>query len=81
MDIIITLKDGTEHSLLIFRLTGCGIYQKTFFIESKKKGRIEFPIDSLSDFRIERSKGISRAQEGDNTVLNSAVIILSQLLP
>ena len=81
MDIIITLKDGSEQSLLIYMLTGFGIYQKTFFIERKTKGRIEFPIDSLSDFRIERSKGISRAQEGDNTVLNSAVIILSQLLP
>ena len=79
MDIIITLKDGSEHSLLIFRLTGCGIYKNTFFIETQKKGRIEFPIDSLSGFRIERSKG--RIWEGDSAILNPAIIILSQLLP
>ena len=79
MQIIITLKDGTEHSLLIFLLTGCGIYKKTFFIESKKNGRIEFPIDSLSGFRIEISKG--RIWEGDSTILNPAIIILSQCLP
>ena len=81
MDIVITLKDGSEHSLLIFRLTGCGIYQKTFFIETKKKGRIEFPIDSLSSFRIESSKGVSRFQEGDSSILIPAIIILSQFLP
>ena len=79
MDIIITLKDGSEHSLLIFRLTGCGIYKKTFFIETQKKGRIEFPIDSLSGFRIESSKG--RSWEGDSSILNPAIIILSQFLP
>lgn len=60
-------------------LTECGIYQKTFFIETKKKGRIEFPIDSLSSFRIEYSKG--RIQEEDNVILNPAVVILSQFLP
>ena len=79
MDIIITLKDGSEHSLLIFLLTGCGIYKKTFFIETKKKGRIEFPIDSLSGFRIESSKG--RIWEGYSTILHPAIIILSQFLP
>ncbi len=81
MDIIITLKDGSEHSLLIFMLTECGIYQKTFFIKTKKKGGIEFPIDSLSGFRIESSKRMSRFQEDDDTILNPAVIILSQFLP
>ena len=60
-------------------LTECGIYQKTFFIVTKKKGRIEFPIDSLSSFRIEYSKG--SIQEEDNVILNPAVVILSQLLP
>ena len=79
MEIIITLKDGSEHSLLIFRLTGCGIYKKIFFIETQKKGRIKFPIDSLSGFRIKHSKG--RMWEGDSMILNPAVIILSQLLP
>ena len=79
MDIIITLKDGSEHSLLIFRLTESGIYKKTFFIETEKKERIEFPIDSLSGFRIEHSKG--RIWEGDNAILNPAIIILSHILP
>ncbi|GAG06609.1 unnamed protein product, partial [marine sediment metagenome] len=71
MHIIITLKDGSEHSLLIFRLTGCGIYKNTFFIETQNKGRIEFPIDSLSGFRVEASRG--RAWEGDSTILNPAI--------
>ena len=79
MNIIITLKDGSEHSLLIFRLTGCGIYKNTFIIETQKKGRIEFPIDSLSAFRIEPAKG--RFWEGDSAILNPAIIILSQFLP
>ena len=78
MHIIITLKDGTEHSLLIFEIEECGIYQKTFFIANKKE-RIEFPIDSLSSFRVENSKG--RSWEGDSTILNPAIIILSQFLP
>jgi hypothetical protein len=79
LDIIITLKDGSEHSLLIFELKECGIYKKMFFIETKKKGRIEFPIDALSSFRIESSKG--RIWEGDSAILNPAVIILSHFLP
>ncbi|MFX1500308.1 MAG: hypothetical protein ACFFDH_05005 [Promethearchaeota archaeon] len=79
MHIIITLKDGSEHSLQIFELTECGIYKKTFFIGTRKKGRIEFPIDALKSFRIEASRG--RAWEGDSSILNPAVIILSQFLP
>lgn len=78
MHIVITLKDGTEHSMLIFELEECSIYQKTFTIVSKKE-RIEFPIASLSGFRIEASRG--RAWEGDSTILNPAIIILSQFLP
>ncbi len=80
MQIIIKLKDGTEHSLLIFELKECGIYKKTFFIANKKE-RIEFPIDSLSGFRIGNLKRIERAWEGDSTILNPAIIILSQFLP
>ena len=75
MHLIVNLKDGTEHSLLIFELTECGIHQKTFFIANKKKERIEFPIDSLSAFRVESSKG--RMWDGDSTILNPAIIILS----
>lgn len=79
MHIIIILKDGSEHSLLIYELTGCGLHKKTFFIETKKKGRIEFPIDSLSSFRIEYSTG--KTHEGDSSILNPAIIVLSQFLP
>ncbi len=80
MHIFITLKDGSEHSLQIFELTECGIYKKTFFIGSRKKGRIEFPIDTLSSFRIESTKG--RMWEGDQSqILIPAIIILSQYLP
>lgn len=78
MHIIITLKDGTEQSMKIFDLKECGIYQKTFFIASKKE-RIEFPIDSLSCFRVEDSFG--KIWEGDSSILNPAIIILSHFLP
>jgi len=81
MDIIITLKDGSEHALRVFRLTESGIYQKMFFIENNKKERIEFPLSSLSGFRVDHLKAIQRAEEGDNIVLNAAIIILSQFLP
>jgi hypothetical protein len=57
LHLIITLKDGSEHSLQIFLLERCGIYKKTFFIEGKKKGRIEFPVGALSSFRVESSTG------------------------
>ena len=79
MHIFITLKDGSEHSLKIFQLTQVGVNKKLFFIESPKKGRIEFPIDSLSTYRIERSAG--RLWEGDSAILNPAIIILSHILP
>jgi len=81
MDIIINLKDGSEHVLRIFRLTESGIYQKMFFIENDKKERIEFPLDSLSSFRVDHLKAIQRIEEGDTIVLNTAIIILSQFLP
>ena len=80
MHIIITLKDGSEHSLQIFELTECGIHKKTFFLGSRKKGRIEFPIENLRGFRTEASKG--RMWEGDQcSILDPAIIILSHFLP
>ncbi len=81
MDIIITLKDGSEHTLPVFRLMECGIDQKTFFLENKKTGRVDFPIDSLSGFRIALKSLRVSPEEGDFIVLNTATIILSQLLP
>ena len=79
MQLIVTLKDGSEHALQIFLLEECGIYKNTFFIEGGKKGRIEFPIESLSSFRLESSTG--RIWEGYESVLNPAIMILTQLLP
>ena len=64
--------------MLIFELEEFGIYQKKFVIASRKE-RIEFPIASLSGFRIEASRG--RSWEGDSTILNPAIIALSQFLP
>ena len=81
MDLVINSKDGSEHALRIFRLTECGISQKMFFIENDKKERIEFPLSSLSGFRVDHLKAIQRIQEGDHIVLNTAIIILSQFLP
>jgi len=78
MQIVITLKDGSEHVLQILMLVECGIYKGTFFIETHKKGRIEFPIESLSSFRIEDSSG--RIWEGYEALLTPASIILSQFL-
>ena len=52
--------------------------QMISIIKSRKE-RIEFPIASLSGFRIETTRG--RAWEGDSTILNPAIIILSQFLP
>ncbi len=81
MDLIITLKDDTEHKMRIYRLRHCGINQQIFFIESDKEGRIEFPINSLDGFRIDRPKKLSiAAEEGDEVVLNAAIISLSHFL-
>ena len=82
MDLIVNLKDGTQYKMRGYNLRECGIYEKTFFIESDKEGRIEFPINSLSSFRIDRPKFEKFApQAGDSVVLNAAVIILSTFLP
>ena len=51
------------------------------FLENKKTGRVDFPIDSLSGFRIALKALRVSAEEGDFIVLNTATIILSQLLP
>ncbi|MHA1671567.1 MAG: hypothetical protein ACTSV5_13485, partial [Promethearchaeota archaeon] len=56
LDLIIFLKDGTQYKLLIDRLKACGTNGNNFFIASKRE-RIKFPIESLSSFRIESSKG------------------------
>ena len=82
MDLIINLKDGTQHKIKGFKLKECGIYKNTFFIDSFKEGRIEFPINSLSSFNVESPKFAKlAAQAGDSVVLNTAIIILSTFLP
>lgn len=82
MDLIVNLKDGTQHKIRGYNLKECGIYEKTFFIESLKDDRFEFLINSLSTFSLDRPKFEKLApQAGDSVVLNTAVIILSTFLP
>ena len=78
MDLIIFLKDGTQLQMRLYRLKKCGFTQKGFFIESYKEGRIEFPLDSLIGFKIDRSKDRSTVYEWDGVILNSALTILSK---
>jgi len=80
LDLNIFLKDGTQFKMTILRLIECGINQKKFFIESAKEGRIEFPIENLSGFRIDRPKSHRTAYEDDSTVLYTAIGILSKHL-
>jgi len=78
MDLIIFLKDGTQLQMRLYRLKECGLNQQGFFIESYKEGRIEFPLDSLIGFKIDRSKDRATVHEWDGVILNSALTILSK---
>ncbi len=80
MDLIIFLKDGTQYEIRAYRLKECGIRQQGFFIESYKQGRIEFSLESLIGFKIDRSKDRSTVHEWDGVILNSALTILSKYL-
>ena len=80
LDLIIFLKDGTQHIMTISRLKKCGIAENIFFIESYKEGRIEIPLDSIDGFKIERPRGRSIALEGDSSVFYTAIGILSKHL-
>jgi hypothetical protein len=47
MDLIIFLKEGTQHKMVIDRLIASGIDGNNFFIESRKEGRLEIPLSQF----------------------------------
>ena len=77
LDLIIFLKDGTQHSMKIDRLKASGISEKSFFIESHKEGRLEIPLDSIDGFKIETGRTYL-LHESNMTLLITAVGILSK---
>lgn len=79
LDLIIFLKDGTQHKMLIDRLLASGINGNTFFIESRKEGRLEIPLDSIDGFKLE-AESTYLLNEANQTHLYTAVGILSKHL-
>jgi len=75
--IIIFLKDGTQYKIMLGRLIACGTNGNNFFIESKREGRIEIPLDSIDGFKIETTRTYL-LYDNDNTNLITAVGILSK---
>lgn len=79
LDLIIFLKDGTQHKMLIDRLIASGINENNFFIESHKEGRLEIPLDFIDGFKLE-AKRTYILNETNQTHLITAVGILSKHL-
>ena len=79
LDLIIFLKDGTQHKMLIDRLIASGINENNFFIESRKEGRLEIPLDSIDGFKLETTRTYI-LHESTQTHLTTAVGILSKHL-
>ncbi len=77
LDLIIFLKDGTQHKMLIDRLKASGINDNNFFIENHKEGRLEIPFDSIDGFKIEAARTYL-LHESTQTYLITAVGILSK---
>ena len=77
LELIIFLKDGTQHSMKIDRLKASGISENRFFIESHKEGRLEIPLDSIDGFKIETGRTYLLS-ERIMTFLITAVGILSK---
>ena len=77
LNLIIFLKDGTQHIMEVGRLKACGTNENNFFIESHKEGRIETPLDSIDGFKIEASRTYL-LHESDQIHLTTAVGILSK---
>ena len=77
LDLIIFLKDGTQHKMTIDRLKASGINENNFFIESHKEGRLEIPLDFIDGFKIE-AKRTYILFEDNQTHLITAVGILSK---
>ena len=80
LNLIIFLKDGTQHEIPIVKLKECGTIENIFFIENKKEGRIEIPLDNVKGFKIYRKFVMEAAYEEDRPVLYAAVGILSKHL-
>ncbi len=78
--LIIFLKDGTQYKMLIDGLRASGISENFFFIENKKEGRIEIPLDSIDGFKIERPSGYGGVHKSTMMFLLIAVGILSKHL-
>ena len=79
LDLIIFLKDGTQHKMLIDRLIISGIKGKNFFIESRKGGLLEVPLEFIDGFKLEATRTYI-LHESDQTHLITAVGILSKHL-
>ena len=56
LDLIIFLKDGTQHKIIIDRIKATGINENNFFIEKHKEGRLEIPLGSIDGFKIEAAR-------------------------
>ena len=79
LDLIIFLKDGTQYKMIIDRLITSGVNENIFFIESRKEGRLEIPLDSIDGFKIEHLSGWTYLlHESNMTILMTAVGILSK---
>ena len=77
LDLIVFLKDGTQHKLVLDRLKASGINENNFFIESHKTGRIEVPLDSIDGFKIESARTYL-LHESTQIHLTTAIGILSK---
>ncbi len=77
LDLIIFLKGGTQRKMLIDRLIASGINGNNFFIESRKEGRLEIPLDSIDGFKLE-AKGTYILHESTQSQLITIVGILSK---
>ncbi|MFX1567686.1 MAG: hypothetical protein ACFFCV_04880 [Promethearchaeota archaeon] len=76
MELIIFLKDGSQRKISLMGLQASGIKENNFFIENKKEGRLEIPLDSIDGFKIE--KEIVLIHELNMTILLTAVGLLSK---
>ncbi|MFX1567684.1 MAG: hypothetical protein ACFFCV_04870 [Promethearchaeota archaeon] len=79
MDLIIFLKDGSERKTPIDRLLASGISGNNFFIESRKNGRLDIPLDSIDGFKLE-AKRTYILYETEQSHLTTAIAILSKHL-
>ena len=77
LDLVIFLKDGTQHKMVIDRLKASGINENNFFIESHKEGRLEIPLDFIDGFKIETARTYL-LHESNMMILLTAAGILSK---